>query len=300
MDITIERPKNLVLHADDLGLSQSVNDATLSALSCGWVSSASVMAPCPSFASAALYAQKHPELDIGVHLTLTCEWSQYKWGPVSPISDVPSLVDTDGFLWSNLDDFERHAGLQEVELEIHAQIRRAIESGISVSHVDTHMFALFRNPRLLALMVKAARHYQLPCLVPRSMVRRWGRSLTLSENDIVMDRLFILIPEFVPKDSDNHHPLGDSSNWLGLYEKLLRQVGGGITQLIVHLGYDRADLRSITLDQLFCGAEWRARDLDVVSSVAFRKYLADQNIALVSWKDLSNVSLLDNRSFCRG
>jgi predicted glycoside hydrolase/deacetylase ChbG (UPF0249 family) len=287
------RSKNLVLHADDLGLSESVNEATLRALSCGWVSSASVMVPCRAFPSAAQYAQRHPKLDIGVHLTLTSEWSKHRWGPVSPASEVPSLVDADGFFWSNLNDFERHAELPEVEHEIHAQIRRAIESGISVSHVDTHMLALFSNPQLLTLMVKTARHYQLPCLIPPTRARQWGKTLAFAENNFVIDRVLTLLPGFVQRGSDKDHPLGDSANWRRMYTELLDRVEDGIAQLIVHLGYDCEDICSITLDEPYWGAEWRARDFDVVSSAAFRRELADRNIVLIQWKDLSG-----NRARC--
>ena len=276
-----------MLHADDLGLSESVNEATFSALSRGWVSSASVMVPCRAFRSAARYARENPELDIGVHLTLTSEWPNHRWGPISSQSEVPSLVDADGFLWSNLNDFERHAELPDVEREIHAQIRRAIDFGISVSHVDTHMLALFSNPQLLTLMVNTARQYQLPCLIPPKRARQWGKTLAVTESDFAVDRLLTLLPGSVQRVSNKDHLLGDGANWCRLYRELLGNIEDGIAQLIVHLGYDREDIRSITLDEPYWGAEWRVRDLEVVSSAAFQRELADRNIVLIQWKDLS-------------
>src|SRR5579864_3294490 len=121
-DSTSSQIKYLILHADDLGFSQSVNDAILTALSNGWITSASVMVPCPHFEEVAEHVRKRPELDIGVHLTLTSEWTDQRWKPLCPVESVPSLVDGDGYLWSNVEQFLCHAVPDQVEREVHTQV----------------------------------------------------------------------------------------------------------------------------------------------------------------------------------
>lgn len=118
-------PRYLVIHADDAGMYPSVNAATIEALEHGSVTSCSIMVPCPAFDAFAAYAAKHPELDFGIHLTLNCDTESYRWGPVSPRNKVPSLVDQDGFFWARTDETASHATLEEVEIELRAQVEKA-------------------------------------------------------------------------------------------------------------------------------------------------------------------------------
>src|SRR6185503_7112880 len=88
----------LVIHADDLGMAHAVNRATFEALANGWVTSASILVPCPWFPEVVRFAQQHPEADLGIHLALNSEWTDYRWRPVSPVDAVPSLLDEQCYL----------------------------------------------------------------------------------------------------------------------------------------------------------------------------------------------------------
>src|SRR5438552_14004846 len=116
--------KLLIVHADDLGAAHSINRASIRALESGLVSSASIMVPCPWLSEIAAYARSHPEVDLGLHLTLTSEWSLYRWGPVLGKERVPSLLDSSGYFYSLESEAAAHIDVKEAEAEVRAQIAR--------------------------------------------------------------------------------------------------------------------------------------------------------------------------------
>lgn len=90
--------KLLIVNADDIGLCHSANIAGVDAMKNGLVTSGSIMVPCPGFSHIAELCLKDPSLDFGIHLTHTCEWDSYRWGPVANSQKVKGLIDKEGYI----------------------------------------------------------------------------------------------------------------------------------------------------------------------------------------------------------
>lgn len=155
-----------IVHADDIGMSQAANRGALAALERGPATCGSVMVPCPGFEEAAESARNDPELDLGVHLTLNAEFANHRWGPAAPASDVPSLRDTDGCLPRTTLEVVQHAKPEEVALELRVQVERALEAGIDVTHLDSHMGTVFFPP-FVHIYQELAERFRVPVLVAR-------------------------------------------------------------------------------------------------------------------------------------
>jgi chitin disaccharide deacetylase len=266
----------LVLHADDFGMNHSVNRATSEALEHHWITSASILVPCPWFPEAAAFANAHPDLDLGIHQALNSEWTMFRWGPVSMKDKVPSLLDPDGYLPLDTPEVAANAKPDEVETELRAQIERARTMGVHVTHLDSHMVALFQTPTLFSIYQKMGSGLGLPILAARTGTdHAVPASVSMSPDLILIDHVFEMSPGVAAKD------------WVDWYRKTLAPLGPGVYEVIVHLAYDDEEMRGSTANHPDWGAAWRQRDFDMVKSPVFQKFLKDQGFILVSWKDLA-------------
>jgi predicted glycoside hydrolase/deacetylase ChbG (UPF0249 family) len=266
--------KLLIVHADDLAVAHSVDAASFEALDKTAVTSASVMVPCPWLTEVAAYAKNHPDADLGLHLTLTSEWKIYRWGPVESKDKVPSLLDPAGYLWSEVAPAARNIKPEEAEREIRAQVEHAVAAGIHPTHLDTHMGTLIATPQLFAVFAKIAHEYNLPFLAPKQLAERGPLHSALAEKDILLDSVVMANPS-VHADA-----------WMDFYSDAIKNLKPGLTEMIVHLGHDDAELQAVMVDHPDYGAAWRQRDYDFVTSAEFKRVLQGNNVILVKWKDL--------------
>ncbi len=129
----------LILNADDFGYDADTAEATVECFRARALTSATIMLGMPATEQALEFARGHPELDFGVHLVFTGDFGQR---PLAGAERVPSLVDADGrFLPVRTARAKALAGRlaqSELEQEIEAQVRAVQESGVPVSHVDSH------------------------------------------------------------------------------------------------------------------------------------------------------------------
>jgi len=158
--------REVIFHVDDLGMSHGANAAFLELAENGAVTCGSVMVPCPWFSEIVDAAAREPGLDLGIHLTLTSEWRQYRWAPLSTRSRSSGLVDPDGYFWADVRSLSEHVVVEAAECELRAQIDRALKSGMRPTHIDAHMAAAM-IPQLLDMHVRLALEYRLFPVLPR-------------------------------------------------------------------------------------------------------------------------------------
>ena len=152
----------VMLRADDFGMSHAVNLALKDMADSGIPFNASVMMVTPWVQEAAEILKEAPHVSIGLHLTLTSEFEQLKWGPISGKSAVPSLVDERGYFRTSVKDFLlSDYDLAEVETELRAQIDRAMTMGMKVDYLDHHMGIARSTPEIAAVVEKLASEYNL-------------------------------------------------------------------------------------------------------------------------------------------
>jgi predicted glycoside hydrolase/deacetylase ChbG (UPF0249 family) len=270
--------KLVIVHADDLGMAHSVNLATMKAFETGPVNSGSIMVPCPWLPEIAAYARANPQADLGLHLTLTSEWTQFRWGPVSSKDRVASLLDPNGYFRLTESEAAKYADPKEVEQEIRAQIERAKALGIVPTHLDSHMGTLYQNKALFEVFLRVAREYKLPVRVAKAWFTRPDfLPELLSPNDVFIDRVLDINPGVAPED------------WAKFYSDALRKLEPGVTEIVIHLAYDDAEMRGATSDHPNWGAAWRQRDFEFFTSDAFRKVLAENQIKLITWRELGKL-----------
>lgn len=270
----------VIIHADDAGMSHSVNRATIDAMERGIVSSASIMVPCPWFKEIAVYAKAHPEKDFGIHLTLNSEWDNYRWGPVAGKDKVPSLVDREGYLWDNVAEVVANAKASEVETELRAQIQRALDFGVPLTHLDTHMGAVVSRPDLVEVYVKLGVEFNLPVFFLRNLGREIpdegvrARALQLVDQ---LDKHDLPVLDHMTQLYTN----GSFEDKKAEYLAAITNSKPGVQYLILHCGYDDHELQAIT-----SSSKLRDTDRRVFTDPEFIEAVKGSGVEVVTWRQV--------------
>lgn len=265
----------VMIHADDGGVTHSINQAIERAFGDGSITSASIIVPAPWFPELAAFAKAHPEYDFGLHLALTSEWTMntdaaravragLRWGGVASRERIPSLLDADGFLWSSSQAVATNVKPEEARIEMRAQIERARQFGVPFTHFDTHMDALTRTPELTAVYRDLSREYRIPI---------WSEGTTA----VSLSSSFVFPGE----------PVGRLDRAVEQYRQFIGDTRPDrVTVVIIHPALDTEELRAaIGVENRF-GTIWRAVDFDVFTSPAMHAFLKQQPISLVNWKQV--------------
>jgi len=244
--------KLLIIHSDDLGVAHSENFGSILAMKSGMVTSGSIMMPCPWVAEIATYARNNPQIDFGLHLTLTCEWETMKWKSVAPINKVKSLVNDHGFFYANCEDFVKNATIEEVEIELKAQIEQAFKMGIKPTHIDTHMGCLAYSEELVNLYLKLGHEYKIPAMIDMVMLQPASQKT----KDLIDDKS-VVIEKIITAD-----PSDFESGMTNYYKKVLTNLTAGVQILLIHTAFNDAEMQALTINHPNWGAKWRQDDFE--------------------------------------
>jgi hypothetical protein len=278
------RDRVLIIHADDIGMCQAGQPAIAELFDFGLVSSAAVMAPCSWFPLAAAFCREHPSVDMGVHLTLNCEWETYRWGPISTRDSASGLLDQQGYLHASPMVTEQQADPDVVAAELRAQVEHALQAGIDATHIDAHMGAPLR-PRFARSYMQVALDNQLPAFfLSRAGVERLrartdgGLGGETYPPELWQDLEAHGMPLF---DDLAMLPLHDPSDHVAIAKKVIDDLQPGLTVLILHPAQDTPELRAIAPD-------WRSRvaNYQACLSEELRDYVRESGVQLIGYRPL--------------
>ena len=269
--------KLLIIHADDLGLCESVNSATFESFKNRAISSASVMMTTDEINEVASFSNTNQNYDMGIHLTVTSEWKLHKWGGILNNEDIPSILNKKDHLYWNKRKFTKNGKLDEIRKELQAQIDLGKSMGINPSHIDSHEGALFFDPDIFKLYLDLAKENDLLAFVPIQASVHFDESFKKPKHAIIIDQ-FHMLPEGI-----------DVSEIKDYYFNVIKNLEPGLSQIIVHLGKDEEELREITIDHPNFDYRWRQLDFDVFNSIDFKNHLKKHNIKIINWKDLKKL-----------
>jgi len=261
-----------IIHADDIGMCYATVPAFFELAAAGLVSAGSIMVPCLGFQEAAAWWHRFPETDLGVHLTLTSEWEDYRWRPLSACDFASGLVDDSGCFYRSpalMNQPDPKAALQEMR----AQVQQACNAGIEVTHIDCHMFAMLAG-ELADAYVDLGFELGLPVLLSRQPA--WIQILTPAAIDRWEERGMPVV------DHLRELPLNSAPEaLLEVVKATFNELPPGLTYLITHPALDTPELRASVSD-------WRERvaNYQVFRSAQLHDYVRRTGVQVMGWRPI--------------
>ncbi len=288
--------KVVIMHVDDVGMSYDSNIGAFKAVEEGVATSMSVMMPCSWVPGFVHFLKTHPNIDAGLHLTLTSEWKDYRWGPLAGKPAVPNLVDAEGAMWRSVEETAKHATADEIEKEIRSQLERARAMGFEPTHMDSHMGTLFARQDYLERYFKVGIEQKIPVMFPGghdTMILKDGAAgLTLEQAQKIGKTLWAA---GLPVLDDLHNI---SYGWTmdkvkNPDEKVLQQyktqkyiesfkdLQAGVTMVIMH-----CTSPTEVFEHISDSGNTRRGDMLAMIDPVLKKYIQDNGIILTTWREL--------------
>lgn len=278
----------VIFHEDDVGMCHGSNVAFLDLVQAGILTCGSVMMPCPWASEILLEAQKHPEFDLGVHITFNSEWFGYRWGPLSTRDPASGLVDEDGWFWHRPPMTMEHLNIPAAIAEMDAQIAYAHRYGLDFTHIDAHMGAAVNAP-LLPHYIELGFAHKVPVLLTREVD---DDILSLSGGDAGANEYRELVASVEARgmplvDRFRITPGYDKTGKGGeaeYYETVLRELAPGVTFFSLHPNAP-GEIESLTPLK----AHWRTFEHQYFQSDRLRDFLQAEGIVPIGYREIREV-----------
>ncbi|MEO7908493.1 MAG: polysaccharide deacetylase family protein [Roseiflexaceae bacterium] len=274
-----------IIHADDIGMCQASVGAFAELAAFGLISSGAVMVPCGWFPAAAAGSRARPDDDLGIHLTLTCEWDAYRWGPISTCDPESGMIDDEGYFYRTTEQAQAHGHPDAVARELAAQVERALAAGMRPTHVDTHMGSVY-SAAFLPLYLDVARRYRLAPMFFRDNEAGWRTRGANAEDATMMAQFSRQLEDAGVPLIDNiaMMPLDAPDDRIGQAKRMLAGLPPGLTHFIIHPSHDTPELRA-------CSASWASRvaDYQAFMSDELRAYVRDSGIQVIGYRALQEL-----------
>lgn len=274
--------KVIVLHANAMGMCYETSAAGTKLLDGDMVRSAAAIVPAPWFNEFAQWCQAHPDADVGLELTLNSEFQEYRWQPTAAGGSVPSLVDSDGFLWQTPVQTMVNGSTEDVEREVRAQIARAKMAGLHPTHLTTHLGTLITRPDLIAVYLRIARDEWIPAMIVEltpEQVERFKQ-----EGFPLPDDMIQLLDDYPLPKVDDLHFVGDAESYAAkkqAFLDMLSKLSPGLTQIAFHPAIESDALKQIT-------PRWQQRvwDAQLMADDEVRQALEAEGVVLTDWREI--------------
>ncbi len=272
----------LIVHADDVGVTHAANQAAFEGMERGSITCGSVLVPCPWFLEAAEYGRSHRDADLGVHLTLTCEYPLYRWRPLSGREQAPTLYDEQGFMWASTEEAVAHVSPEDAALEMRAQIDAALNAGIDVTHLDTHMGTVM-YPGFVESYISLAAEYRLPLFIirptrklleERGMLGLWDALQPVAQQ---IDKSGLPVLDAITTETLGH-PIDEKEAYFkGLFDGL----EPGVTHFLIHPAKPSEEVSFLSVE-----AAGRVRDYELFRDSSMRSYVEALGIHLTGYREI--------------
>ena len=219
-------------------------------------------------------------------MTLTSEWETYRWGPVSTRDPETGLMDEQGFFHKRSEGVWANANPEAATHELEVQIQRALQAGMNLTHIDTHMGSV-AHPAIIPGYVQLAVKYGLPLMLPRMTAEDFAARKDVDNQaaEMAVGLINTLEEMGIPLvDGLSGLELEVAADRFEQAKQALRALKPGITHFIIHPSKDTPELRHITTSW-----DCRVADYETFMSEDTREFIENEGIHVIGYRALKEI-----------